>query len=200
MPIKPSPSQPDLDRIAPILWDGMTGQWGAEVFGVGEGAALAAALDAIAATSSEDACAAFLALPAGVCLQGALDLSGRTWVRALPAGLAIGESLILAGCVNLERIPGGILVGDGIDLRNCAKVSALPEGLGVVGDLCLAGCVSIRRLPPNLWVGGDLDLRGCARCCGDMPESLMVEGRVLTNDRPMGATMEEMSRNPWETA
>jgi hypothetical protein len=82
----------------------------------------------------------------GRCVDGDLDLSRATWVRALPDGLEVDGELRLVDCLNLERLPKGMIVHGNLMLFGCKALKKLPDELDVVGDLMLDDQCGLARL------------------------------------------------------
>src|SRR5581483_10618802 len=115
--------------------------------------------------------------PAGLNVEGHIDLANHTQLTSLPKGLTV-KRLTLDGCSSLEALPQGlhcyelslqttpirtlpadIQVDYRLDLSNCDMLLALPARLKV-GSLILRGCTSLRTLPEELDVFF-LDMTGC---------------------------------------
>ena len=116
------------------------------------------------------------ALPAGLTVDGSLDLSGCP-IAELPAGLTVGGSLYLGGCP-IAELPADLNVGGSLNLRGC-PIAELPAGLTVGGSLDLSDC-PIAELPAGLTVGGWLDLRDCP--IASLPPDLTVGGKIYTDE------------------
>lgn len=123
--------------------------------------------------------------PAGLTVNGHLDLANHPQLTTLPRGLSV-KRLTLDGCSSLETLPEGlhchelsmqatpirtlpadIQVDYRLDLSNCDMLVSLPTGLKV-SSLILRGCTSLRTLPEGLDVFF-LDMPGCVRIT-DFPE------------------------------
>jgi hypothetical protein len=129
--------------------------------------------------------------PAGLAVNGKLDLAGKSALKNLPARLTCYELdasrtnlvslpndlsvecvLNLEGCRRLESLPRNLKVGT-LNVANCTVLMELPEGLdvwflNVAGCTALTGfprrarsCVSLAALPDYLTDLGTLDVGNC---------------------------------------
>jgi NAD(P)-dependent dehydrogenase (short-subunit alcohol dehydrogenase family) len=138
-------------------------------------------------------------LPAGLEVEGALDLRCCERLRRIGAGLRVGGDLSIGGGAELpawlaaledrigppsrdrfaplRRLPDRCRVGGDLALVNCHRLEALPDDLEVGGALGLSGCRSLRALPPGLRVAGDLSIARCDALAA-LPDGLRVDGSL----------------------
>lgn len=127
--------------------------------------------------------------PAGLLVEGHLNLSNQPSLTGLPDGLT-ANSLDLTNCSALRRLPQGLrvrrLMMSGcrtlrelpadlacytLDLRQ-TRLRSLPAGIQVEFALDLSDCTELETLPPNL-KAGSLNLSGCTALVA-LPEGLDV--------------------------
>lgn len=115
------------------------------------------------ATSDPSLAAADLILsgkaPAGLHVDGKLNLSGKSKLQQLPAGLTCYE--LNASQTSLESLPADLSVECVLELEGCSKLQSLPANLKV-GTLNIANCTSITELPEGLDVWF-LNASGCTK-------------------------------------
>ena len=117
--------------------------------------------------------------PAGLQVDGKLDLAGKSKLRQLPAGLTCYEldasrtSLVslpddlsvecvleLEGCRRLQSLPANLKVGT-LNVANCTNLEALPERLDV-WFLNVSGCTKLTQFPQRADIArGSLNVNGC---------------------------------------
>ncbi len=118
--------------------------------------------------------------PAGLRVEGALDLAGSDRLTSLPAGLSAG-SINLSGCTALQSLPSGLRART-IRLNGCRSLSQLPGDLRC--DVLEAQGLPVRALPSDLHVTYRLDLSDCVEL-ETLPEGLSVGTLVLRNCRSL---------------
>ena len=120
----------------------------------------AAPLEVTSPVSAKEARKLILAgdAPAGLRVQGTLDLSNCADLVALPPGLQV-HSLNLSNCTALRTLPCDLHVLYRLDLSGCTGLELLPNGLAV-GTLILRNCANLRALPEQTNVFF-LDISGC---------------------------------------
>jgi hypothetical protein len=112
--------------------------------------------------------------PAGLRVQGRLDLSKNQKLSTLPARLQ-ASSLDLGGCTALRALPPGLQVKH-LNLNGCTALQELPPGLTCY-ELEMQN-TQVRSLPPDLWVKYRLDLTGCWQL-ETLPEGLTTGSLIL---------------------
>ncbi|MBN1428956.1 MAG: hypothetical protein JXB07_11270 [Anaerolineae bacterium] len=127
--------------------------------------------------------------PAGLVIDGHLDLTGQNGPKYLPEGLS-AISLDLSGSP-IETLPTDLKVRR-LDLSGCNKLKALPAGFKCY-DLAMCE-TGIQSLPPDLQVEYRLDLTGSTRL-ERLPEGLAVGTLILRNCRKLRALPEGLEVN-----
>lgn len=91
------------------------------------------------------------ALPDHLTVDG-LDVSQCHNLHSLPAGLWVKGRLSVAGCKNLHTLPADLAGQElnTLDVSNCPNLHSLPEGLRISGRLILSGCTNLKTLPADL--------------------------------------------------
>ena len=88
--------------------------------------------------------------PAGMYVDGALDLYDCKALTALPDGLAVGGWLDLSRCTALTALPEGLTVGETLDLTGCTSLTALPRRITACGH---TGRMIAHSDYPLIWDG-----------------------------------------------
>ena len=116
-----------------------------------------------------------------------IDFRRKPWITSLPANMTL--SYFNVGETALTSLPPGLKVKGAVDLMY-APFATLPEGLEIEGhlDLCKS---QIQTLPRDLKVGNDLALCGCYNWDGLIPPDAQIGEKVVTDDHPLGVTLEE---------
>lgn len=139
--------------------------------------------------------------PAGLTVEGTLDLTGksklvelptgltcyelkasRTGLTSLPADLSVECALDLEGCSKLRHLPAGLKVGT-LNVANCANLEELPERLDV-WFLNISGCTKLARFPRRATIArGNLNVNGCQSLVG-LPDYLTDLGTLDIGNCP----------------
>lgn len=138
-------------------------------------------------------------LPAGLRVEGQLNVSGCWRLRSLPDDLYVGASIFANNCTLLSTLPKVVRVQGDFGLANAVALTELPDELEVSGRLDCNGCsslwsagqeltvygsctfamcVSLSALPEDMYVGGDLDCFGCASI-ESLPPELYIGGALV---------------------
>jgi len=107
--------------------------------------------------------------PAGLHVDGTLDLAQLSQPVALPEGLVV-RRLLLRGSRELVELPAGLHCYE-LDASD-TMLRELPAGSAIEYRLNLTGCIALERLPDGLTVGS-LILQGCSTLTA-LPEGLSV--------------------------
>lgn len=97
--------------------------------------------------------------PAGLKVDGKLNLAGKSKLGQLPAGLTCYE--LNASRTGLVSLPDDLSVECALELEDCRKLQSLPARLKV-GTLNVANCTNLAALPERLDVWF-LNVSGCTR-------------------------------------
>jgi hypothetical protein len=73
--------------------------------------------------------------PAGVEIDGNLDLSYWESPLCLPEGLVVNGALVLYGSDSLFHLPEGLVVKGILDINGCTSLTHLPPGLVIWGTI-----------------------------------------------------------------
>ncbi|MEI8383446.1 MAG: DUF6745 domain-containing protein [Planctomycetota bacterium] len=133
------------------------------------------------ATSDPSLAAADLILsgnaPAGLHVDGKLNLAGKSKLQQLPAGLTCYE--LNASQTSLESLPADLSVECVLELEGCSKLQSLPANLKV-GTLNIANCTNITELPEGLDVWF-LNASGCTKLTDFPRRAKIARGSLNVN-------------------
>ena len=115
--------------------------------------------------------------PAGLTVNGSLDLSLAQDLQSLPDGLTV-DSLDLSGCTSLTALPQNLNIRRALILDYCTALTELPMGISCY-ELSAAG-TPLQTLPPDLTVDFKIDLTDCGQL-ERLPDGLQVGSLVLRN-------------------